>query len=289
MFARLALAIILAATASTSLFAGETTDGRVRVLLVADTLGDPTGSLGIDLDRDLMTKTLRATFDRADISFTLEVIEGVDVSPANILKYYKDLDVRESDSIVLYYCGHGGADWLWGHVLTTSRGHLYRSELRTAMLAKKARLTVLLTDACANSLAAGQPTRAEAHPTHTAPASSLVLCDCNVESSLRRLFVDSRGVVDITAAARGTVAFGRRKIGGSYFTLALTNLLTQKADDCSTDAGSPWRSFFATLQADTESLTYRNLDSIACQSPEAFSLPQGDVAAPSNVRVALVK
>ena len=132
-----------------------------------------------------------------------------EVSVENIMKAVAAAPVRANDTLVLFWSGHGGFDvQRKEHFLQMPGGGLlFRSTLLGALKKKEARLTVLMTDSCANFV------DTTANLQQLAPASP----DPNrgVAPLFDELFIKSRGVVDINAAAPGEFALGLR-CGGLF-------------------------------------------------------------------------
>jgi hypothetical protein len=154
------------------------------------------------------------------------------LSERNLLQAIGNRDIASNDALLVYYCGHGA---FYGdqHALELPSGdRLRRSELLDAMKRKGARLSVLLTDSCANELE-GPLAKPYMMPDMNPPYLARNVC--------RYLFFRGEGVVDINSASRGQTAFSskapRRQDGtrpeygdmtghGGLFTTELVKLLT---------------------------------------------------------------
>lgn len=83
-------------------------------------------------------------------------LRGDDVNASNILQSVDRLTVRENETLFCYYIGHGaydssratGDDPSGGHFFQIPSGDLMRQSLANKLLAKRARLTVLISDTC---------------------------------------------------------------------------------------------------------------------------------------------
>lgn len=135
------------------------------------------------------------------------------VSADQILKQIAEIRVRPNDTLVFFWSGHGGFDTTKSeHFLQMPQGGmLYRSTLLGALQEKHARLTVLLTDSCANFV------DTNANLIEVAPSSPDP--QRGVAPLFDALFLRPRGVVDIQAAAPGEYAVALQ--GGGLFGMLL--------------------------------------------------------------------
>jgi len=122
---------------------------RVRFLIVADS--DAKEGAACALDGRNLKAVLEAGLGRQKLDgrYTIDVITGRDVAPANVLKYYEDLNVGANEALVFYYSGHGAYHSTKGHLLTFLQGDLARASVLAAMQKHRPRLAVVLTDCCA--------------------------------------------------------------------------------------------------------------------------------------------
>src|SRR5260370_16535484 len=90
-------------------FAAPTEASRLRILLVIDTLADNGPHLfGAAEDRNNMVRTIRDAMKSQKLEghYTLTVLQGKQVTPANVLSYYKKLPTNSSEALFFYYTGH---------------------------------------------------------------------------------------------------------------------------------------------------------------------------------------
>src|SRR5262249_15215489 len=130
-------------------------------------------------------------------------ITGDAMTPDNVLARIKALPVQPDEGLVFLYFGHGAFLADGRHVFGLfgpgeRPAVLPRQDVMAALQAKKAGLTVLLSDCCSNVLDAGPATR---------PAPLRAEAARDLHAPLRCLFFQHRGVVDITAAEKGTSAW----------------------------------------------------------------------------------
>jgi hypothetical protein len=258
---------------------------RVHVLIAAEVTDKGLAKM-VEMDVKSFEDVLSGHLPGDVVS--VKKLTGRELTATNVLTYYKALKVEPTDAVVFYYSGHGsyrddGAPGPAGDAHTlefqynpelgkVSPEAMKRRELKKAMLAKKAALTVILTDCCSDHVHIPPP------PDHKplgrmrgVPPTALG----------RSLFLTSRGVVDMTAAANGQVAVSDTLVG-SYFTAALA-----RAAQAGKDTPATWPAFAATLKEETQRV-YRqearrmndkemleNVRTKRLQLPETFQLPDG--------------
>ncbi len=197
---------------------------RLRVLLVGDT-GDP--NIGPSVRQDL--RTMRGLFESAFTEhkdrLTLDVLQGRNASRTAILDYYRKLETGPREALVFYFSGHGGTERRRGHLFQVLADDsdrptaLWRDEVRSAMLAHQPRLTVLLSDCCSDEIEFGPRERAVPEP----PAWQTVRC----------LFLQARGVVDVNSVSEGESAVGLED--GGFFTRSLAEQMGGRFKDLDLD------------------------------------------------------
>lgn len=208
---------------------------RVRVLLVGDTRD---ADIGPSVATDL--KTMRGALDEGipEARRSVAALEGADATPATVLARVGDLDVLPTDSLVLYYAGHGAWSDAGPYLRMDGGKILPRADLVKALEAKGARLTVLLTDCCSTYVGKAA-LYAPPQPDPTV---------------WRDLFFRHRGLVDLTAAEKGEVAVGDGLLGG-FFTHALVGTLTlvpRGELDADADGIVSWAELAAALKKETQ-------------------------------------
>ena len=301
---RLALALVLAAVVAPAAPAQPPDLKRVYVLVAAEvTDKDLARMVRLDVRN---FKGLLGDHLPAD-TVVLREMTGAELTATNVLKYYRDLKVERTDAVVFYYTGHGsyraaGTAGPAGDLHTlefqynpevgkVSPEAVTRRELKTAMLAKGAGLTVLLTDCCSDHVEVPPP------PDHTPRGRTRAAGPAEPTRLGRSLFLAARGTVDMTAAADGQVAVSDTAVG-SYFTAALERVAAAKRN-----TAVDWPTFAAQLKDETQRV-YReearkpgmeelakNVTAKRLQLPQTFELPtptNGPAAGGKGIQYAVI-
>jgi hypothetical protein len=176
-------------------------------------------------------------------------IEGDDLTPAALLRKVADLRAGADEAVLLYVCAHarfeGAAEQ---HVFYFGRDDavkaLPRKDMLAALAATKAPLRALVTEGC--SRIRPNQKAPDAEPDwRTAKAGAL-------GPVMRCLFFQHRGLVDITAAEKGTFSFADGEVG-AVFTLAWRRALARPLAelDADKDGFLTWKEFFPQLREQT--------------------------------------
>jgi hypothetical protein len=255
---------------------GATSANRVRILLVADTNGTAAQMHGFGQDRVNLEKALRAAMQDQNLAerYTLDVLEGVDATPAKVLAHYRTLQTEPGDVLFFYYSGHGGTDQTHGHYLAMAAGNLYRTQIRAAMLAHNPRLLVLLTDCCAD-FGPGIPSESGT----TQPEQEIKLVRLAQDAPkparqgalVRQMLFQQKGVVDVNACQPGKASDSKYYRGG-FFTFTMIRLLSAHPHQFGVKQGGVvrWHTFFVVLQ--NETLRDVTAAARAHQVPVAFAV-----------------
>jgi hypothetical protein len=264
---------------------------KIRILLAIDTNSDLKESVLRDKARVQRLFSTTLPPGRYDVT----ILTGKKLTRANILAYYRKLKTGPREGLVFFYAGHGAMDPKKGHYFYLQQGKvkpILRSEVRKAMQDRGPGLAVLLTDCCSDSLPlkdafVKRPIEKAKEPR-------------TIHPTMRCLFFQARGLVDITAATT-SASFSDEKDGG-VFTRVLTGLLTKevRALDTNKDNFVSWSEFFPRLQKDTETfykLWARDMKARGfvglelTQKPHAFALPPnlgGDKVVPGTRLYAVI-
>lgn len=173
----------------------------------------------VSMDMSMMMSTLTVNVPERNLNISyLPMRSDADSTPATLLGEISNLSVASGDTLMLLFSGHGGQDEK-GHYLALAKGKLHREVLINALTAKRARLTILLTDCC-NTRSDGELFIAPNLNMEPAP---------RVTPIAHELLFAPQGLVDINSSAPGESSFfvpildNEPLPGGSLFTSALAN------------------------------------------------------------------
>jgi hypothetical protein len=195
---------------------------RVHILLVGDTV-DPNIGASDEADLDSMTDLFTRGIPAAQRG-TFRVLEGR-VSADEVLAAVDALSVRPSDTVFFYFTGHGsydprfaGGDPSGGYYFAFPSGPtLLRRVVLARLRRKNARLTVVLTDTCAEEGGtSSRPGRAPRIPKADDKAAD--------NGVLYTLLLRQTGLVNINGAAIGQLGWTDPENPGSLFTKAFVRM-----------------------------------------------------------------
>ncbi len=166
------------------------------------------------------------------------VLRDDEADPAHLMEVISKLRPAPTDTLFFTYCGHGETRGKDTHVFATGKGDIRRMEVRTGLLAKGARLVVMVSDTCSS------PSTADPRiPPRRVPA---------VWKGFEQLFFDSEGLVDFSAASPGEFAWFNAE--GGFFSRALNRLFCEPITelDYTKDGVVTWKELFRRAKQDTK-------------------------------------
>jgi hypothetical protein len=255
---------------------------RLRALIVIDTKSNLADSVHEDGER--IEKLLHDNVPPN--RYTVKLLKGDDVTEAKILDYYKNLKTGPDEALFFFYAGHGAYDNAKKEpVFELKRGDKVVGVLRRtvvqAMEAKGAGLNVILSDCCSSPVRLAQLQIAS-----RAPARPQVA----LNPTVRALFFQHRGTVDVTAATFPQGSWGDPQQGGIFTRTFARMVKTYKPANPGGDVAVTWSEFFPVLAKETEK-TFKNwmhdmdargaidevrgdLQKQGTQRPTAYKLPK---------------
>ena len=169
------------------------------------------------------------------------------VNPAQVTEWLDRVQTGPMDTLLIYFSGHGEMD-RYGtthRLLLDPRGENFvtRKQIMKPLKKKQARLKMLITDTCSEIIE--MDVSAQAQTVNFARIKS-------ARYYAKNLFLDHAGLLDLTAASPGKLAYGNPTIG-SYFTHAIAESL-DPASDTSGDDFLSWQEVFASATKTTRKL-----------------------------------
>ena len=162
---------------------------------------------------------------------------------ADILRIVDELVVAPEDTVVFFYTGHGAYDTAKKQLFfqiaakpaTTEKSDLYRNDVLDRILAKNPRLTVMISDCC--NVPASANVVYGARSAAAAPAT--IRPQKTISPLFESLFINIKGVVDITSSKLGEASGINAQKGGSCFAIPMIDLLSTHKDNYDLD----WKTF----------------------------------------------
>ncbi|MDR0327912.1 MAG: caspase family protein [Planctomycetaceae bacterium] len=172
----------------------------LHILIVGDTIDS---GVGKSVEKDITA--LKELFESGiPVSKRHVTILADDfLTPESLFVAIDNLKVETTDSLLLYYSGHGVIDDNDNHFFNLPAGKVPRSKVREALQKKNPRLGILLSDCCAVLVP----------PERWAPSPHFKTINSEL---MRYLFFCPQGFIDINSARSGEVAFCSDVRGGLF-------------------------------------------------------------------------
>ncbi|MFO0968953.1 MAG: caspase family protein [Gemmataceae bacterium] len=190
---------------------------KVHILLMGLT-DDPSIGSGISTNVDEMKRILETGLPVARIG-NFRIMKGKEITAKNLINAVERIAVDPQDTLFCYYSGHGaydpgrGAkDASGGHFFQIPSGDLMRKDLWAALSARRAALTVLISDTC--------NVRAVAAPVFPRKYYEVV----GENPVLVSLLLRHKGAIDISGSSRDQFGWFTSPFPGGWFTHALTDV-----------------------------------------------------------------
>jgi len=192
------------------------------------------------------------------------------VKTSDMIEWIGNLDPSEDDVVMIYYSGHGFIDEQNRHYLSFEEGDtIPRSDIISRLNELDCRLRILITDSCSNLVSL--PT-----PVTSSPRS---VGEKQDRKYYKDLFIDHRGLLDVTAASEGEYAWGNSTLGG-YFTSSLFSsfkgdgIRFRTWEDVIKDTKDGVMRKFQETQFSTTDIRRLQTKGIKGQNPRVYSLPK---------------
>ncbi|MFI5188197.1 MAG: caspase family protein [Chitinophagales bacterium] len=190
----------------------------LHLVLIANTL-DPTIGMGCSTDEKNLRNEFNEVADALGVSFREHIIDGASFSKENVQAELNSLEPAKNDIVLFIYRGHGfryknqTEDWPRMDLRTSSyaaindNSSMNLAEVYSILKSKGARLNIILGDCCNSEVDASSVTTSN-YLTFQVDNNSDV-------SKLKKLFMNSNGIILSSAAQKGEVSWNTPE-GGLY-------------------------------------------------------------------------
>ncbi len=213
----------------------------LHLVLIANTF-DPAIGMGCTTDEKNLRNEFSQVADALGVSFREHIVDGASFSKVNVIATLNSLQPAGNDIVLFIYRGHGfrwknqTEDWPRMDLRTSSymdindNSSMNLAEVYSTLKSKGARLNIILGDCCNSEIDASSVTTSN-YLTFQVDNNSDV-------SKLKKLFMDSNGIILSSAAQKGEVSWNTPQ-GGLYsmsFLQALRENISYLSNDpCSWD------------------------------------------------------
>ena len=189
------------------------------------------------------------------------------IKPAQVTKWLSQVKTGPTDTLLIYFSGHGKMNNLFAHYLHFDKTgtKLNREVLERRLQEKPARLKMLITDTCSEMWSSELIDRETVAKFGIEPEGK-------PRFYAKNLFLEHTGFLNVTAALPGKLAYGDTDIGG-YFTHAIAGSLNSDTDKMPKDNFLSWIEVFDAAKKRTQELAEQGTPPKS-QTPFKHSLPK---------------
>lgn len=211
----------------------------LHLVLVANTL-DPSIGTGCSTDEKNLRNEFSQVAGALGVSFKEYIIDGSSFSKENVQAELSSLRPASNDIVLFIYRGHGfrwknqTEDWprmdlrTSSYTAITDNSSMNLAEVYSALKSKGARLNIILGDCCNSEIDASSVTTSN-YLTFQVDNNSDV-------SKLKRLFMNSNGIILSSAAQKGEVSWNTPQ--GGLYSMSFLQALRENISYLSNDACS---------------------------------------------------
>jgi len=172
---------------------------------------------GVKRDKAIVQKFLDRIKARGIVNVEASVLDGKNASSTNFRTAMKNLKVGSNDLLFFYFSGHGGMEKGKTFLYFTDEEAVSRDELVQLVQGKKARFSIMFTDACSSSI------ESVSAPKSLKGGFKKGMSDDAFDPVFKELLYNYRGFMHMSAAKEGQYATGTDT--GGIFTIAMVNEL----------------------------------------------------------------
>lgn len=236
---------------------------KAILVIVDGRAGDPI-SQSTRLDLAVMQRMLELLQNRKICNVETNLLQGSKATLYNIQQAVKNTNAYANDVTLFYFSGHGGMVGGDRMFLNTHDDQaLYRDDLEKTINAQKARMKIIITDACNNS------------SDGVAPSSKLTSARAggmNPDNDViyQQLFTGYKGLLSIASSSPGQYSFSNDELGGFFTHYFVRETLLK-------NPSPSWEVMFKTAKEKTAEMMRRisegSTDPSMAQTPRTWSLP----------------
>lgn len=240
------------------------------ILIICDNYVSPENNKiaqSVRVDMGTMTQLLGILERRNIMKVEKTILQGNKATLANIRNTLRNIQAGSDDVTLVYFSGHGGMEKGKFFSLTADEQYLQRSEIEAALNAKSNRLKIIITDACSNPVDEIAATRSFSKSSQTEAGV--------YDAVYKDLFLNYRGMMNISASTEGELAWSNDNFGGFFtYHFVKEGLIKKPVSD--------WQVIFKNAREKTSQMFMRMpadqradlaKDGIKNQTAKAFSMP----------------
>ena len=197
------------------------------------------------------------------------VIQGTKATMANVVNTLKSIQCGPDDIILYYFSGHGLMEKGKTYMLTADEQNLGREEVASIIDSKKARLNILISDCCSNSIDGLSASRSISRSGQKIEAGEF-------DQIYKDLFLGYKGMMHLSAATEGEYAYSNNDYGGFFTYHFIKEGLIKKPVNNWTqifnDSKDKTSQMFMRMPADDRAKLAQ--EGIKNQTAKAYSLPK---------------
>jgi hypothetical protein len=242
------------------------------VLVICDHYATPENNAiaqSLRVDLGTMSQMLDILENRKIAKVEKTVLQGTKATMANIVDVLTSLKCGNDDVILYYFSGHGLMEKGKTFMLTADEKNLGREEVATLINSKNARLNMLISDCCSNSIDGLAATRSISRSGQKIEAGEY-------DKIYKDLFLGYEGTMHLSAASEGEFAYSNNDYGGFFtYHLIKEGLIKKPVDNWAkifTDAKDKTSQMFMRMPVEDRARLAQ--EGIKNQTAKAYSMPR---------------
>jgi hypothetical protein len=197
----------------------------IKILVVADTDDEKIGKF-IEVSLGRLKEQLEQIPDVPPEKVQVRYLTGPQVNSKTIMDEVNALRVGPTEAVLYYHLGHGAydptkaaGDPSGGHLFSLKDANLFRKPVWDALRAKRAQLTVMISDTCNTAVDTPGSSARRASP----------IARTGESRALAALLLDHAGEVNVSGSSRDQFGWFSKDLGGWWSDAVLYTLTTPNA------------------------------------------------------------